>query len=90
MHPVITGGEISTTASAKASVTPAWEPVIFKGGRNKNPPVPLKGGERFRPVFPAMDVRAVGEVNAVVELHPADDSPTRNFGHCERKRIGFR
>jgi hypothetical protein len=50
----------------------------------------LEGGERFRPGFAAVDIRAVSEMDAGVELHPADDSPTRNFGHWERKRCGLR
>lgn len=35
----------------KKGVRPAyaWEPVIYKGGRNKNPPVPLKGGKAITP-----------------------------------------
>jgi hypothetical protein len=27
----------------------AWEPVIYRGGRNTNPPVPEKGGEQITP-----------------------------------------
>ncbi len=27
----------------------AWEPVIYRGGRNRNPPVPLKGGKQITP-----------------------------------------
>src|SRR5688500_10287272 len=50
----------------------------------------LEGRERLLPIFAAMNVRAVSEMNAGVELHPPDDSPTRNFGDCDRNRIGFR
>ena len=50
----------------------------------------LERREGFRPGFPAVDVGAVRELKAVVQLHPADESPRRNFGHCDRKRCGFR
>lgn len=35
----------------KRGVRPAyaWEPVIFRGGRNKNAPVPEKGGKQITP-----------------------------------------
>lgn len=35
----------------KKGVRPAyaWEPVLFRGGRNQNPPVPPKGGEQITP-----------------------------------------
>jgi hypothetical protein len=35
----------------KKGVRPAyaWEPVLYRGGRNVNPPVPLKGGKAITP-----------------------------------------
>lgn len=35
----------------KRGIRPAygWEPVIFRGGRNKKPPVPEKGGKQITP-----------------------------------------
>jgi len=51
--------------------------------------VALESFKRLRPRFAAVDVGAVGEMQAVVELHPTNQAPRRNFGHCERKRTGF-
>jgi hypothetical protein len=42
---------IKTLCVYKKGVRPAyaWEPVIYRGGRNSNPPVPEKGGEQITP-----------------------------------------
>ena len=41
------------------------------------------------PIFASVNVGAVSEVETVIEFHPTNQSPRRNFGHCERKRTGF-
>jgi hypothetical protein len=45
------GSWVKTFCAFKKGVRPcyAWEPVIFWRGRNKNPPVPEKGGKQVTP-----------------------------------------
>ena len=42
---------VKSFCAFKRGVRPAyaWEPVIFRGGRNKNQPVPEKGGKQITP-----------------------------------------
>lgn len=42
---------VKSFCAFKKGVRPcyAWEPVIFRGGRNVNPPAPLKGGKQITP-----------------------------------------
>ena len=51
--------------------------------------VALKRFKCLRPRFAAVDVGAISKMQAVIELHPTNQSPRRNFGHCDRKRTGF-
>lgn len=45
------GAWVKSFCAFKRGVRPAyaWEPVIFRGGRNKKPPVPEKGGKQITP-----------------------------------------
>lgn len=42
---------VKTFVAFKKGVRPcyAWEPIIFRGGRNKKPPAPPKGGKQITP-----------------------------------------
>lgn len=45
------GAWVKSFCAFKRGVRPAyaWEPVIYRGGRNRNAPVPLKGGKQITP-----------------------------------------
>ena len=93
VQPVTEGGERGRLREffGRAGAEPQTDRVSSTGGdaAANDKRVALKSVKRLRPRFAAVDVGAVGEMQAVVELHPTNQAPRRNFGHCERKRTGF-